>query len=244
MTVAMMKKLAKRLKVPVESGGRLATESTLIAAPSQHILGDEASDDHIAQATASRHSIPSGLDEQVMGATIIDSAVGECLLQDGDDDGDVRLQLQDLEKVKQKILARRAQVAEEASAATRRMRAAKGATSSSDGAGGSAAGSVGPYGAPGRPRKFIPVPEVGPSVVVAMEYMPPGFSISEDIRRENRWRLRGPPSVIDGPKSKSFGRGSNRSEWQALVVLLEVVWQAHLRATGGRCRFDFAGLEL
>lgn len=76
----------------------------------------------------------------------------------------------------------------------------------------------------------------------AREYLPPGFALSKDTARENRWTLRSKLLGGSGSKSKSFGKRSSTTDWQAMCLLLVCAWRLHTEATGEQCPFDFDGL--
>lgn len=88
-----------------------------------------------------------------------------------------------------------------------------------------------------RIRVFRPVEATGPTVEEARKMLPPGFSLSKDTSRENRWRMRA--KGVDKDRSKSFGRGSGLDEYQSLVVLLEWAWRRHFELAGESCPFAF-----
>lgn len=234
LTVPLLRRLFyKVLNVTGDPPARLATEASLVAALSRHIL-DSPTEAAIAEVMQRRHKGDTPQDLPVDDALTVDMlAVLENDI--ADDDAGIRAQIEKLREVALRQAAARQQKVEEVNKAAHAMAAQ--AASSGSGSSGVGAPPVGP-----RPRRFVPVPTSGPTAEEARVWLPEGFRVSKDSQRENRWRVRGPSLV--GERSKSFGRGSSLTEWEALAFLLEVAWRSHSQATGEQCPWSFEGLTL
>ena len=80
----------------------------------------------------------------------------------------------------------------------------------------------------------MPVPTTGVTVDEAKALLPPGFSISKDEERENRWRMRADGDYV-GPKSKGFGKGTGLTDFEALRFLVQLAWRHQDRKHGTPC---------
>ena len=63
---------------------------------------------------------------------------------------------------------------------------------------------------------------------------PPGYQISKDLK-ENRWRV----LHSSGTKSKSYGKNTRLSDFEAMKWLLLQCWRQHKQATGESCPIDW-----
>lgn len=183
------------------SGSRPSTEVGLIAALARHILGDEASEELLKDILRLRHHVDGAPEELTTNNALLKGDMGKILAEDEDEDSDVERQLDELREQRERKLARQEKQVQEAVRAGRAMGIA--CASASPGAADPAAGP--------RPRRFVPIPERGPSLEEGRRFLPAGFALSKDTRRDNRWRIRGPGF---SEKTKSFGPMSGRSEWE------------------------------
>lgn len=85
-------------------------------------------------------------------------------------------------------------------------------------------------------RRFVAAVADGLSRDEGNALLPPGYVFSKDSVRENRWRLRS--KSMAGDKSKSFGRGSQSNDWEAMCFLVQYAWRHHGRLTGEQRPFD------
>lgn len=225
LSVAQLKLLYDYLGVgEVQGGRRPATEVPLVTSLCEFVLGQAATPQTIEAALLARHSLGESSSETLLGATKLfdphmDSVVGELF----DDDPDIVQQMADLKMQKE----RRARASEQRMATLKRMKPPSGASSSS---------------ADKPARRFVAVEANGLSAGAAKAFCPSSASISKDDKRENRWRVRS--KLLGSEKSKSYGRKSATTDWQAMVHVLTLAWRAHTLATGEGCPFDFEGLEL
>lgn len=233
MTVPYMKRLLFEVVATDWEGPRPNTEATVLAALCRQIMGDAADEAFVSAAMRARHFVAGAPEGSVEQTNSGESAkeVLEDLEAGVSDDEDVHRQLAEVKENLALAMKRQAQHTAEIQRAVREMRPA---SASSAGEASSASGAP-------RPRRFVPMPPQGPSQEEAQALLPPLYRVSKDDRRENRWRIRGPG--LGGEKSRSFGRASGRTEWQAFGCLFLLAWQAHQRHTGEACPYDLEGLE-
>ena len=88
-----------------------------------------------------------------------------------------------------------------------------------------------------RRRKFYPLVTDGWTQAKAKEHLPQGcgYGVTKDTK-ENRWRCRGRGMA---EISRSYGKGSGITDWEAMVTVLNYVWAHHIRLNGGECPFVF-----
>eukprot|EP00971_Amphidinium_carterae_P349749 6491200-Amphidinium_carterae.1 len=86
-------------------------------------------------------------------------------------------------------------------------------------------------------RKFMPLRTEGYSAEELKTWLPVGSSMTKDCR-ENRWRLRCEHLPGSGDKSRSFGRRSGVTDYDAMRLLLLQAWAATTAATGVERPFD------
>lgn len=147
MTVAMLKKLCKFSKIKMVGGPSGQNEAVVVAALARSLLEDEASDEVIDKIMRMRHSVNTGPDDALLKTTVLDGVMGSIVDEEADDDGDVRRQLEQIAKTKEKMLVRQAKLAQEAVEAGRLLNDCPG-----DGRGGSAAASSSSDGVRGGQR--------------------------------------------------------------------------------------------
>jgi len=227
LTVHFLKRLFNKLQVNVRP--KPLTEAPLVAALAKHVLKGEATDAVIAQALAARGEV-NALGREV--APAVDLELQKVLDAELGDDDDVECQIAELRAaVEQRQAKARALVVAWQPAAMPAVPA------SSSGSAPSASSS----GAAPAPRRFVPMPPSGMTVAQAREYLPPGCSISKDIEREHRWRLRS--KLVGREITKSFGSASTLGVNGALVFLLAIAWRAETRNSGTERPFSFEGFD-
>lgn len=230
MSVAHLGWLHGHLQVQT-SGARPRSEAALLASLCRHVLGDSFSQSVLEAATSARHEVGGTHEDLLQQSDLCKPELKGTMDDECDDDRGVQQQWEDLKKARRRQAQRRAAKLDEVRAAT--------VPASSAGAASPGGSSIGHNG---KHRQFVPVPERGPTVQVARRYLPEGFTLSKDTARENRCRLRG--ALPSGERSRSFGRGSQMTNWSPLVVLLELAWHEHTAATGDHCPWQFAGMAL
>jgi hypothetical protein len=228
MNVAQMKQVFNELHNPWK-GAKPASEDRLLLAFAQHFFGAEATPEKMEKIVAARHEVDCEVAELLARTELFEKDLAAIWEKDeGEEDiEDIEQQFNELRREREKKLSER-------EANLKAMRDALAGFAPHSHGGGSAGSGSAEGSGPG--RKFIPVPEAGPTLEVARAYVPPGFSLSKDTIRENRWRLRG--KLLEGERSRSYGPRSD-SEWGALVVLLQMAWRLHERKTGEACPFEF-----
>ena len=88
-----------------------------------------------------------------------------------------------------------------------------------------------------RKRVFNPNDDTtGHSQKEANVWKPLGSGITNDAK-ENRWRVRS--RFLDGDKSRSYGAQSEYSDFEAMILMLQVLWRAHTSNTGEQCAWEF-----
>ena len=211
--------------------GQPRGEVALVSSLVRLVLGADTDDAVVREALAARGRTdePVGLsDTALLREGSADGLQAE-VLEDADDD--VRDQLARLREQRELASAR---------AAAARAELEKQQEAVASGAG-SAAGAPAPE--PARvARRFVPKPGHGLSVEEAREYLPPGASITNDDRRENRWRVRAPYLATDHlgcERSRAWGSGVH-TDWEALVWCLRLAWSRYCITHGGEPPWDFS----
>lgn len=230
-TVPQLRRLAKTLQV---DGVRSSmAEHALVELLVKFALKGEFTADLLAQALKARGS--QGFEPiPVEASGLLHSGIQELLDEECDDESDLHDQWQ---QIKKKCEARRIALKKAQEEAAARMPAAPASASASS----SSARPV-VAAAPSKPRRFVPAEADGYSAAEAAQFLPPGATITKDSTRENRWRVRASflSNLGSGcERSKSFGRGSKLTDFEAMLFCLQLVWRSYLLRHGGQCPFKW-----
>lgn len=218
MTVDHLRRLCKILEV---AEPKPPTEVNLIQALARSIMKEAATPEFIRAALAARHDCADLSDDLLRTTKLYDTDVMDALAAEFSDDEEVERQVRCLKEKREKAVRRNAERLDK--------------VWSSRTEGGASSSSSAPS-AP-RPRSFVAAEANGISCAEAKRFLPDGFSLSKDDKRENRWRLRG--KVMQGERSKSFGSRSDCCDWDAMVCMLQLAWREHSRVSGESMPWDF-----
>ncbi|CAK9038439.1 Uncharacterized protein SCF082_LOCUS22618 [Durusdinium trenchii] len=111
-------------------------------------------------------------------------------------------------------------------------------TTTNPAAGHDATGSASSSRPAGSGRTFNPLPSEGYTVAQAQALAPPGCKIEKDTKRENRWTATSKMLPGSGVVSRSYGRGSKRTQNEALKLVLSIAWRHEFQVNGQSCPHD------
>lgn len=221
LTIEHLRRLCRVVEV---SEPRPATEARLLNTLAVAIMKDEATEDFLKQAMVARHECADASAHiQPTKIFATDGGVGDALDVEFSDDEVVEEQIKRLREQKAKAARQQAE----------RVQAVEGLRSSAT------SSSAAPKATGERAaRKFVAVQGDGITAAAAKAYLPPDCALSKDDKRENRWRLR--MKWSNAERSKSYGRRSECTDWEAMTFLIQLAWREHSRLTGHPCPFSFS----
>ena len=230
LTLSRMKQLAASLGIVLPDGGERISERDCLRILMRQVCGPEFTDELFDAALASRKG-QHNADQELLASHLLEGIDHQDLLDmDLDNADDAASEWDELQVVRQRAMRQAQREAnQQAPGAPVSSAASTGASSSS--------GGMGPPPA-NRERQFVTYRADGISQAEAERLLPSSARLFKDLR-ENRWRLTSKFLPGSGTKSKSWGRRSQTSDFNAMLVVIKMAWQAHFEHTGEACPFEF-----
>ena len=204
MPVFFLQGLLDELGVPTIAGSRPRSEVSLVEALARHALPD-CTDKDIEAAMSARHLVLASAGQEA--SPLLEQKFRDEVLEE--EDFEVAELQREYNKAVDQLQAKR--VADEhRQKLLQCVFASRGRDASSSSS------------APGvaKPRRFVPQVPDGYSRADAQTMCPSGYQISKDLK-ENRWRV----LHSSGTKSKSYGKGTRLSDFEAMKWFLLQCWR-------------------